>query len=394
MLNVQAKKARQAELIAEVKSMLDNKMMTGAMMSARMDEIEAEDAQIETELKNHKRALEYRMGNEIGDLPPLTSTKAMKRGRPLEFDQAQLKGMHQAVLSRQSFQIQTKDFNSPVSQLPAQLYPTVLGPIHENRLMERLPTLPIEAPSLEYIRHTGTTGVPAVTAEGAVKPELVFAIDKLIATPLKVACHAATSWETMTDMESFVGYMQNEVFKEIEDTENNELLNGTGAGHIPGFLQTTGIVTHDASTDTGSNVSSLDSVEIAIAKMRTSAALAEPDMLIVHPLTWSAMRRIKSTTGFFLIAPDPTRDEVNKLWGMDVIVTVKQAEGVGLLLDNSKWGHVIVREALSMRTGTDSDDFTRNLVRFVMEERFTLAVERPTAVCEITNLPAPSFPGS
>lgn len=394
MLDVEAKKARLVELQAEVKSMLNNRMITPAMMSARLDEIEAEDAQIAAELRNHKKALEYRMGNELGDMPPMIGTKAFKRGRPLEFDQAQLKAMHQAALSRQSFQITTKGFNSPVSQIPSQLFPTVLGPVHENRLMERLPTLPIEAPSLEYIRHTGTTGTPAVTAEGAVKPELVFAIDKVIATPLKVACHAATTWETISDLESFVGYMQNEVFKEIEDTENNELLNGTGSGHIPGFLQTTGIVTHDASTDTGTNVSALDSVEIAIAKMRTSAALAEPDMLIVHPLTWSAMRRIKSTTGYFLIAPDPTRDEVNKLWGMDVIVTIKQNEGVGLLLDNSKWGHVIVREALSMRTGTDSDDFTRNLVRFVMEERFTLAVERPTAVCEITNLPAPSFPGS
>jgi HK97 family phage major capsid protein len=297
-------------------------------------------------------------------------------------------------MSRQSFQIHTKDFNSPISQLPPQLYPGILGPIHENRLMERLPNLPIEAPSIEYIRHTGTTGVPAVTAEGAVKPELVFAIDKVIATPLKVACHAATSWETMTDMESFVGYMQNEVFKEIEDTENTELINGTGAGHIPGFLQTTGIVTHNAATDTATNETALDSVEKSIAKMRMSAALAEPDMLILNPLTWSAMRRVKSTTGFFLVAPDPTRDEVNKLWGMDVIVTTAQTEGVGLLLDNSKWGHVIVREALSMRTGTNADDFTRNLVRFVMEERFTLAVERPTAVCEITNLPAPAFPGS
>jgi HK97 family phage major capsid protein len=392
MIDIHTKKARLTELHAEVKSLMRNRMLTPDQKHTRLDQIEAEDNRITTEIKNYQRALDARLGNEEYP-PPLVGSKAM-RGRPLEFDPAHLKAMHQAVMSRQSFQIHTKDFNSPISQLPPQLYPGILGPIHENRLMERLPTLPIEAPSLEYIRHTGTTGVPAVTAEGAVKPELVFAIDKLIATPLKVACHAATTWETMTDMESFVSYMQNEVFKEIEDTENYELLNGTGAGHIPGFFQTTGIVTHNAATDTGTNETALDSVEKSIAKMRMSSALAEPDMLILNPLTWSAMRRIKNTLGQFLIAPDPTADEVNKLWGLDVIVTIAQAEGFGLLLDNSKWGHVIVREALSMRTGTDSDDFTRNLVRFVFEERFTVAVERPTAVCEITNLPAPTFPGS
>src|ERR1700676_928902 len=120
MIDKQAKKARQAELVAEVKSLLADKRITGAMMAARMDEIEAEDAQIETELKNHKQALEYRMGNELGDLPPLINHKGMGRGNqiaPLAFDRAHVKAMHQAVMSRQSFQIHAKNFNSPVSQL-------------------------------------------------------------------------------------------------------------------------------------------------------------------------------------------------------------------------------------------------------------------------------------
>ena len=46
-----------------------------------------------------------------------------------------------------------------------------------------------------------------------------------------------------------------------------------------------------------------------------------------------------------------------------------------------------MREALTLRTGTNDDDFTRNLVRWVAEERLALAVERPAAVCKITGLP-------
>jgi len=38
--------------------------------------------------------------------------------------------------------------------------------------------------------------------------------------------------------------------------------------------------------------------------------------------------------------------------------------------------------------GTTSDDFTRNITRFVLEERLVLAVERPAAVLAISNLPA------
>jgi hypothetical protein len=48
---------------------------------------------------------------------------------------------------------------------------------------------------------------------------------------------------------------------------------------------------------------------------------------------------------------------------------------------------LFVREPLGIRVGTANDDFTRNLLRFVCEERMVLAVERPTAVCSITGLP-------
>jgi hypothetical protein len=61
--------------------------------------------------------------------------------------------------------------------------------------------------------------------------------------------------------------------------------------------------------------------------------------------------------------------------------------GKGLLLDTSKVGYVAVREALSMRIGYNDDDFTRNIVRTVAEERLVLCVTRPAAALAISNLP-------
>jgi hypothetical protein len=40
-----------------------------------------------------------------------------------------------------------------------------------------------------------------------------------------------------------------------------------------------------------------------------------------------------------------------------------------------------------VKTGTNADDFSRNIIRFVIEERLTLAVERPSAVLAISGLP-------
>jgi hypothetical protein len=45
-----------------------------------------------------------------------------------------------------------------------------------------------------------------------------------------------------------------------------------------------------------------------------------------------------------------------------------------------------VREPVGLRIGYAGSDFTQNIVRFIAE-RIALAVERPSAVLEITGLP-------
>ena len=304
---------------------------------------------------------------------------------PLGFSTVQLKSMHEAAQSRSPFQIRTKaaTFNSGDSLLPPELQPSVVGPTYEGRLLDHLPILPTSAPSIEYIRHTSTTGAPAITAEGAAKPELVFVTDSVIVAAQKIACHAAISWESMTDFDAFTSYFTGELQRQVINVENDELLNGAGTtGHLAGLLNTSGILTHATATDTGP-----DSVELAIAALRTGAALAEANLLVLHPNTWSALRRTKDLQGRYIVAQDPTLGAAKQLWGVEVLPTTKIAAGVGALLDTTKLGFVVVRESLTLRTGTNEDDFTKNLQRWVCEERLGLAVERPSAVCNITGLP-------
>lgn len=108
---------------------------------------------------------------------------------------------------------------------------------------------------------------------------------------------------------------------------------------------------------------------------------------MLHPTTWSAIRRSKDLYGRYLVQADPTQDQAESVWGVPVLTTTQQELGVGLMLDTSKFGRVFVREGLSLKTGYANDDFTRNLWRFVAEERLVLAVERPSAVLELTGPP-------
>lgn len=154
-----------------------------------------------------------------------------------------------------------------------------------------------------------------------------------------------------------------------------------------GFMNTPSILHHDAAADTGTNVTPLDSVEKAIAAMRVGPALSTPDVLVLSPETWSALRRVKDGFGRFMVAPDPTADQANELWGIPVCQTVQMPSGYGLLLDTAKLGYVAIRESLSMRVGYNNDDLTRNLLHTVCEERLVLCVTRPPAVLLIEGLP-------
>lgn len=64
----------------------------------------------------------------------------------------------------------------------------------------------------------------------------------------------------------------------------------------------------------------------------------------------------------------------------------RKGTGVGTLLDSRKFGFIVVREALLLRSGTANDDFVTNVQRLICEERLEVAVERPAAVCKIIGL--------
>ena len=91
--------------------------------------------------------------------------------------------------------------------------------------------------------------------------------------------------------------------------------------------------------------------------------------------------------GRYLVAADPSQDEVDRIWGISRLVTTQLTPGVGVLLDSIKFGRMAIREPLSGRVGFANDDLVRNIYRWVCEQRLALAVERPPAILSITKLP-------
>jgi HK97 family phage major capsid protein len=144
--------------------------------------------------------------------------------------------------------------------------------------------------------------------------------------------------EIYTDWDAFSQYALAELQRQVIDCENGSLLAGDGTGtDMLGFYATPGIFTHDCSTDTGTDETTWDSIEKSFAALRSGPALAEPSLAVFHPDDWSTIRRIKDQYGRFLVAPDPSDDQVNECWGCPVLTTTQNPIGQGLLIDGSKF---------------------------------------------------------
>jgi hypothetical protein len=360
-------------------------------------ETNAGDRRAEGELRQLDARIRFqesevaRMGNPtIGKLGRNRALGTAGQLSPLVFDHEEMRNLHSKVLRQEPARIEARgDFSSGVDFMPSQLYPVPTFPIHEHRLMEYLPGFALDAPSMEYIQVNSVTGYAAIVAEGQPKPELVMNTTHKIIAAVKISAHVGVSWESVQDYESFTASVQIELVRQVVDTENLELITGnlgSTPSDITGLLATDGILVHHLGDDPG-GTTPLDAFEMSIAELRVGPSLAEPDLIIISPMTWSACRRVKDLQDRYLINPDPSADEPETIWGITVMTTTACPPGIAILVDRGKFGRCVVREPLAVRVGFSGSDFTDNIVRYVGEERLNLAVERPSAILALSGLP-------
>jgi HK97 family phage major capsid protein len=385
----------------------------GLLMEARNAGREQLNAAEATRLAAMQRALhdldddlvELREDVERSGIPERYAHLGLREGRavssagrlaPLGYADEQLRRAFDQVNRGETAVLESRDpgFTGVGGLVPPELLPVPIFPRHENRLLERLPGHAIDVPALAYIEVVSTTGSASIVAEGAAKPELLMPTTSQTATARKIACHVGVSWEAYSgDFPAFVSAVQTELMRAVVDAENLQLYGGTGESNnqVNGLLSSPNILTFTA-TGVGSNAEHWTDLLGAIATLRTGPALATPDLLLLHPNTWQALRAEQDLYGRFYVAADPSVGQVDQAWGVDVLESTQFTPGVGVLFDTTIYGRVVVRESLVTRIGYSGTDFTQNVVRLLSEERITQTIERPQAICKITGLPtaAPS----
>jgi HK97 family phage major capsid protein len=254
--------------------------------------------------------------------------------------------------------------------------PGVLG-LPERRMTVRDLISPgtMDGSALEYVKETGFTNNAAPTAEAAKKPESTLKYD-LITTSAKVIAHfVKASRQILSDASQLASLIDHRLRYGLAYKEELQLLNGDGTGqNLLGIIpQATAFVDPLGMVDT----TQIDMLRLALLQ----AELAEypSSGMVLNPIDWARIELTKDSTGRYIIG-NPQGVIGATLWNRPVVTTQAISADKFLAGAFQMGAQVFDRWQARVEVATENeDDFTKNLVTILAEERLALAVYRPEA---------------
>lgn len=234
------------------------------------------------------------------------------------------------------------------------------------------------SPSLEYVRETGFTNNADVVAENpnTPKPQSEITMELDDAKVATIAHWVKASKQILSDAPMLQAYIDGRLIYGLKLKEEAQLLKGSGVG-----LNINGIWTQ-ASTYANpgvvvQNETMLDRLRIAMLQ----AELAEytADGLVLNPIDWTQIELTKTTDNAYLFAT-PRGLAVPGLWGRPVVSSQSMDHNDFLVGAFSLGAQGWDREDASVAVSNqDGDNFVKNMITVLAEERIGLTVYRPEA---------------
>jgi len=238
----------------------------------------------------------------------------------------------------------------------------------------------ISSNSLEYVREEVFTNNADIVAEKAMKPESDITFSKQTANVRTIAHWVQASRQVMDDAPMLQSYVNNRLLYGLALKEENQMLNGDGSGdNLDG-------INHVATAyDTSLNQSGdtrADIIAHAIYQVTESEFSASG--IILNPRDWHNIALLKDNEGRYLFG-GPQAFTSNVMWGLPVVPTKAQVTGTftvgGFDMASQVWDRMDATIEVSRE---DRDNFVKNMLTILCEERLALAHYRPTAIIKGT----------
>lgn len=229
--------------------------------------------------------------------------------------------------------------------------------------------------SLEYVKETGFTNNAGMVAEGAAKPQSDIKLD-LVTTSAKVIAHyMKASRQALDDVSQLRSIIDQRLLYGLAYKEESQLLNGDGTGqNLLGIIPQ---ATAYAAPFALAGATMIDQLRLAMLQ----AALAEYPATghVLNPIDWTRIELQKDGEGRYIIG-NPQGTAQPTMWSLPVVTTQSMTVDKFLTGAFKLGAQLFDRWAARVEVATENeDDFIKNLITVLGEERLALAVYRPEA---------------
>ena len=239
--------------------------------------------------------------------------------------------------------------------------------------------------SIEYVRESGFTNNANVVSETVQKPESNITFEMQSAPIVTIAHWIKASRQVLADVPMLQSYIDNRLRYGLMLKEEQQLLKGSGVG-----ININGLYTQASNyANPGVTVQNETSIDrLRIAMLQVVLAELDPDGIVLSPIDWTTIELLKNDQNNYLFT-QPQGVATPTLWGQPVVATQAMDAGEFLVGSFKQGAQIWDREDISVQVASENqDDFIKNMVTILCEERVGLTVYRDEAFVKGDLVPA------
>jgi hypothetical protein len=236
----------------------------------------------------------------------------------------------------------------------------------------------------------GVAQATATTGSSGLKPESALTFEQDTAPVVTIAHWIPITRQTLQDAAQLQTYVEQRLIDGLKLEEADQLLNGTGTADLVGILQTSNVQALDAAYFAANPVANANEPQENFnrvfrgkTKIR-STGRAKASFAVLNPTDLENMITMGNQTGnYYGAGPFGNGTNNTSLWGLRLVEDENIAAGTALVGDG-RMAAVWDRMQAQIFIGTIDDQFVRNMLTILAEERLGLTVFRPTAFAKVT----------
>lgn len=243
--------------------------------------------------------------------------------------------------------------------------------------------------AVEFVRQTAQVTQAAPVAESNVteysgasgevsgeKPEAAMTFERIQEAVKTIAVWIPATKRALADAGQLSGLINDELFSDLAEELENQLLNGDGIGeNFTGLANTANVLVQAFDTD----------IAVTARKAITNLLINGrqiPTAYLFNPQDWESYDLLQDDNGRYYWG-GPLVQGPRTLWGVPVGQSFFQTQGTGWL---ANWRKMVLwdREDANISVSdSHADFFIRNMVAVLAELRAAMGVIRPSAFVEI-----------